>query len=155
MNDIAGIPYEAAIFDKDGAALNKQEVKLPDGTTDVIVASHGWNNNQEQAEQFYTDLFTNFAVVASDQLRIKRSQLRGVIWPSKKFTDVVDAAVAEQARGGGAGFATELHRGGRNHQGQARRHCDNVRQERRRKRSPLRRTRLASWRVISMHGENL
>ena len=30
----------------------------------------------------------------------------GVIWPSKKFTDVVDAAVAEQARGGGAGFGT-------------------------------------------------
>jgi len=38
MNDIAGIFHVAAIFDKDGAALNKQEVKLPDGTTDVIVA---------------------------------------------------------------------------------------------------------------------
>jgi hypothetical protein len=30
----------------------------------------------------------------------------GVIWPSKKFTDVVEAAVAEQAGGGGAGFGT-------------------------------------------------
>jgi len=106
MNDIAGIPYVAAIFDKDGAALNKQEVKLPDGTTDVIVASHGWNNNQEQAEQFYTDLFTNFAAVASDQLQNKKIAIAGVIWPSKRFTDVVNAAVAEQARGGGAGFAT-------------------------------------------------
>ncbi len=28
------------------------------------------------------------------------------MWPSKRFTDVVDAAVAEQARGGGAGFGT-------------------------------------------------
>src|SRR5262245_62632995 len=106
MNDIAGIPYVAATFDKDGAALNKQEVKLPDGTTDVIVASHGWNNNQEQAEQLYTDLFTNFAAVASDQLQNKKIVIVGVIWPSKKFTDVVDAAVAEQSRGGGAGFAT-------------------------------------------------
>ncbi len=104
MNEIAGIPYVAAIFDKDGAALNKQEVKLPDGTTDVIVASHGWNNTQDQAEQFYTDLFTNFAAVASDQLQNKKMAIVGVIWPSKRFTDVVDAAVAEQARGGGAGF---------------------------------------------------
>ena len=106
MNDIAGIPYVAAIFDKDGAALNKQEVKLPDGTTDVIVASHGWNNNQEQAEELYTALFTNFAAVASDQLQNKKIAIVGVIWPSKRFTDVVDAAVAEQARGGGAGFAS-------------------------------------------------
>ena len=69
MNDIAGIPYVAAIFDKDGAALNKQEVKLPGGTTDVIVASHGWNNNQEQAEELYTGLFTNFAAVASEKVQ--------------------------------------------------------------------------------------
>src|SRR5262249_16332675 len=106
MNDIAGIFYVTANFDKDGAALNKQEVKLPDGTTDALVASHGWNNTQEQAEQLYTDLFTSFAAVASDQLKNKKIGIVGVIWPSKKFTDVVDAAVAEQARGGGAGFGT-------------------------------------------------
>ena len=53
MNNIAGIPYAAAHFDKDGAALNKQKITLPDGTTDVIVASHGWNNTEEQAEQLY------------------------------------------------------------------------------------------------------
>ena len=53
MNDIAGISYTAARFDKDGAALNKQEITLPQGTTDVIVASHGWNNTEEQAEQLY------------------------------------------------------------------------------------------------------
>jgi predicted alpha/beta hydrolase family esterase len=107
MNDIAGIPYVAAIFDKDGAASNKQEVKLPDGTTDVVVASHGWNNTQEQAEQqLYIPLFSNFAAVASDQLQNKKIAIVGVIWPSKRFTDVVDAAVAEQARGGGAGFGS-------------------------------------------------
>ncbi|HKS04501.1 MAG TPA: alpha/beta hydrolase [Chthoniobacterales bacterium] len=106
MNDIAGIPYVAAIFDKDGALLNKQEVKLPDGTTDAVVASHGWNNNQEQAEEFYTELFTNFVAVASDQVQNKKIAIVGVIWPSKRFTDVVDAAVAEQARGGGVGFGT-------------------------------------------------
>ena len=104
MNNVAGIPYAAAHFDKDGAALDKQKVTLPDGTTDVIVASHGWNNTEEQAEQLYTGLFTNFAAVASDQLQEKKIAIVGVIWPSKKFTDVVDAAVAEQGPGGGAGF---------------------------------------------------
>ena len=104
MNNVAGIPYAAAHFDKDGAALDKQKITLPDGTTDVIVASHGWNNDEEQAEQLYTGLFTNFAAVASDQLQEKKFAIVGVIWPSKKFTDVVDAAVAEQGPGGGAGF---------------------------------------------------
>jgi predicted alpha/beta hydrolase family esterase len=104
MNDIAGIPYLAACFDKDGAALNKQAVNLPNGTTDVIVVSHGWNNTQEQAEEFYTELFNNFAVVGSDHLQNKKVSIVGVIWPSKRFTDVVNAAVAEQSRGGGAGL---------------------------------------------------
>jgi hypothetical protein len=106
MNNIAGIPYVAAHFDKDGAALNQQQVTVPAGTTDVIVASHGWNNTQEQAEQLYNELFTNFTAVAPDQLQKKKLAIVGVIWPSKKFTDVVEAAVAEQARGGGAGFGT-------------------------------------------------
>src|SRR5262245_26153407 len=106
MNDIAGISFAAARFDKDGAALDKQEITLPQGTTDVIVASHGWNNTQDQAEQLYTELFTNFAAVASDQVQQKKIAIVGVIWPSKRFTDVVDAAVAEQARGGGAGFGS-------------------------------------------------
>jgi hypothetical protein len=106
MNNIAGIPYVAARFDKDGAALNKQEVTLPAGTTDVIVVSHGWNDTEEQADRLYIDLFTNFAAVASDQLQKKKIAIVGVIWPSKKFTDVVEAAVAEQARGGGAAFGT-------------------------------------------------
>jgi hypothetical protein len=106
MNNIAGIPYVAAHFDQDGAPLNEQQVTLPAGTTDVIVMSHGWNNTDEQAEQLYSELFTNFAAVASDQLQKKKLAIVGIIWPSKKFTDVVEAAVAEQARGGGAGFGT-------------------------------------------------
>ncbi len=106
MNNIASIPYVAARFDKDGAALNKQDVTLPGGTTDVIVISHGWNNTEEQADRLYADLFTNFAAVAPDQLQKKKIAIVGVIWPSKKFTEVVEAAVAEQTRGGGAGFGT-------------------------------------------------
>src|SRR5262245_4754319 len=106
MNDIAGLFYATAHFGQDGATLDKQEVTLSEGTTDAIVASHGWNNTEEQAERLYTDLFTSFAAVASDQLQNKKLAIVGVIWPSKKFTDVVDAGVAEQTRVGDDGFGT-------------------------------------------------
>ena len=77
---------------------------MPAGTTDLNVVSHGWNNTEEQAAQLYSELFTNFSAVAPDQLQKKKLAIVGVIWPSKKFTDVVEAAVAEQRPGGGAGF---------------------------------------------------
>jgi predicted alpha/beta hydrolase family esterase len=106
MKDIAGIPYVAAHFDKDGEALNQQDVGLSDETTDVIVAAHGWNNTEEQAEKLYSELFSSFAAVASDEVQNKKIAIVGVIWPSKKFTEVVDAAVAQQGRGGGAAFGS-------------------------------------------------
>ena len=102
MNDIANIPYVVARFAKDGTLQNPQEIKIPAGTTDLFIASHGWNNTDADAEKLYHDLFTNFAAVAPDLLAQRKFAIVGVIWPSKKFTDVVDAAVAEQS--GAAGF---------------------------------------------------
>ncbi|MDQ6765131.1 MAG: hypothetical protein M3Z22_03395, partial [Verrucomicrobiota bacterium] len=105
MNNIAGIPYVAVRFDKDGSILNQASV--PAGTTDLIVISHGWNNSDADAEKLYRDLFTNFAAVAPELLTAKKLAIIGVIWPSKQFTDVVNAAVAEQAAtGGGAAFGS-------------------------------------------------
>lgn len=103
MNEIAGIPYVAARFDKAGAALNENEVKVPAGTTDLIVAAHGWNNDEASAETLYRELFTNFAAVAPDVLKAKKVAIVGVIWPSKQFNNVVAAATAEQA-GAAAGL---------------------------------------------------
>jgi hypothetical protein len=84
----------------------------------------------------------------------KKIAIVGVIWPSKKFTDVVDAAVAEQGPGGGAGFGGSSTAADETIKAK----LDVIAtmfDKKRRKRSPLRRTRSASWRVISMHGENL
>ncbi len=103
MKNIAGIPYVAARFDKKGAALNEKEVTLPAGITDVIVAAHGWNNDEASAETLYRELFTNFAAVAPDLLKTKKIAIVGVIWPSKQFNNVVAAATAEQA-GAAAGL---------------------------------------------------
>ena len=43
MNDIAGIPYFVAEFDINGKL--KAPVTLPADVDEVIVVSHGWNNN--------------------------------------------------------------------------------------------------------------
>ena len=50
-----------------------------------------WNNTQEAAESLYKDLFTNMAAVAPELLGRKLAIL-GVIWPSKKFTEIVEAS---------------------------------------------------------------
>jgi len=99
MSDIAGIPYLLAHFDKNGAPKNT--VTLPAGTTDLFVISHGWNNDQEAAEKLYKELFTNLAAVAPELLARKLAIL-GVIWPSKQFTDLVNASASQ---GGAAGLA--------------------------------------------------
>ncbi|MBA2413588.1 MAG: hypothetical protein H0V63_12305 [Burkholderiaceae bacterium] len=96
MTEISGIPYGAARFDKEGAALNANDVKVPAGTTDLFVLSHGWNNDDAAAEKLYRELFENFAAVAPDVVKNRKLAIIGVIWPSKKFTDVVDAAVEAQ-----------------------------------------------------------
>ena len=100
MNDIAGIPYVTAQFEFDGRLLNS--VKIPDGTTDVIVVSHGWNNSAADAEDLYQRLFTNFSEVAEpNDLDGRTLAIVGVIWPSKRFDELV-ASVADQEATGAA-----------------------------------------------------
>ena len=96
MDTIANIPYVLVHFDKSGAALNP--LVLPDGTKDLFVVSHGWNNSQEDAEKLYKELFTHFADVAPESVRNRKLAILGIIWPSKKFTDLVEAT----AKSGGA-----------------------------------------------------
>src|SRR5690348_4591315 len=94
MNDIAGIPYIRAPFEIDGRLLSPVEV--PPGTTDVILVSHGWNNNQADAEDLYQRLFTSFSQVGGgSDLDGRKLAVVGVVWPSKRFDEMV-ASVADQ-----------------------------------------------------------
>jgi hypothetical protein len=79
MTNIAGIPYLEAPFDKNGAP--RSAVLLPEGVTDAIVISHGWNNNDDQARDLYCRLFQNFAAAAPPDNLV----IIGVLWPSKRF----------------------------------------------------------------------
>jgi hypothetical protein len=89
MEMIKDIPYVEARFDKSGN-LENGPIAVPSGTTDLIVISHGWNNNAEDAKSLYTALFQNFSSVAQPGDLTGRSvAVVGVIWPSKQFDELV------------------------------------------------------------------
>lgn len=93
MNEIANIPYVEARFNKDGVLENPNEVNLPAGVTDLFVMSHGWNNNADAARELYQKFFENFVAVAQpNDLPDRSFAILGVIWPSKKFDEMVAAA---------------------------------------------------------------
>lgn len=102
MSDIAGIPFVEAQFDKNGTL--QSPVVLPAGVTDLFVISHGWNNNAEEARGLYRELFTNFVAVARpNDLPGRSFAIVGVIWPSKKFDELVAVAGAPTGAQGAAG----------------------------------------------------
>jgi hypothetical protein len=104
VSDIAGIPYFEAQFDKNGAL--ESPVTVPAGITDLFVMSHGWNNTADDARTLYRNFFTNFTAVATpNDLPGRTFGIVGVIWPAKKFDELV--AVAGQA--GDAQGSASLH----------------------------------------------
>ena len=103
MDSINGFPYSAAVFDKTGKLLTSPTV--PAGTTDLIVVSHGWNNDRTAAEVLYSQLFGNVAaVMAGDPLlQGRKIAIVGVIWPSRKWDDFIKPPPpAATAASGGA-----------------------------------------------------
>jgi hypothetical protein len=56
-------------------------------TTDLIVISHGWNNDIPEARKLYTDFFTAMQSVQSSQhvATDRNFAVAGVFWPSKRF----------------------------------------------------------------------
>jgi hypothetical protein len=105
MNEIAGIPYLEARFNKDGALENQKEANLPTGVTDLFVMSHGWNNDEGAARELYRKFFENFVAVAQpNDLPGRKFAILGVIWPSKKFDELVAASGAPDSAQGSAGL---------------------------------------------------
>jgi hypothetical protein len=105
MNDIAGIPYFEAEFNKDGTLATQAEITLPANTTDLFVMSHGWNNDADSARNLYRGFFESFQAVAqSNDLAGRTLAIVGVIWPSKKFDELVAASSASADAQGSAGL---------------------------------------------------
>jgi hypothetical protein len=104
MADIAGIPYVEARFDEKGQSQNGGEVTVAAGTTDLFVISHGWNNSADEARELYRELFTNFAAVHPPGTGNRTFAVIGVIWPSKKFDELVAASGTPGDGQGAAGL---------------------------------------------------
>ena len=102
MNSIAGLPYVEAQFDKTGKL--ETAVAVPAGVTDLFVVSHGWNNDADEARALYSELFTNFVGVGKPgDFPGRTFAVAGVIWPSKKFDELVAASgVSGNAQGAAA-----------------------------------------------------
>lgn len=88
-------PYFRVEFNKDAQLVDAAEVAaLMDylaknqETTDLLVMSHGWNNNMAEAENLYDCLLAWARQLIVDGLAFNRKLvLLGVLWPSKRFTD--------------------------------------------------------------------
>ena len=77
-----------------------------DGTsiTDVVLISHGWNNDTDEARTLYQNFFQAMAAVLAAQpiVQDRKFAVGGVFWPSKKFVD------ADLISGGAAAVSLSL-----------------------------------------------
>jgi hypothetical protein len=73
-------------------------------TTDLVLISHGWNNDISEARQLYADFFAAMASVQKSQnVALDRKFAIGAIfWPSKRFAD------ADLISGGAAAIGPSL-----------------------------------------------
>jgi len=97
MDPIPGFPFFPVEFDKqaktsDDAQVTALQKALDAGAvTDLIVLSHGWNNDMQEAKELYQELLTNMGKWLDKgtfpALKDRKFAVLGVLWPSKKFAD--------------------------------------------------------------------
>src|SRR4051812_9169838 len=96
MGALSGIPYFEVEFDKEGEASDAGQIKAlmaalkPDDPTDLIVISHGWNNDMAQARDLYRDFFASFRKrldAGLPGIEDRKFAILAVLWPSKKFAE--------------------------------------------------------------------
>ena len=93
MKELSGFPYLEVEFDKQGKQVDKAQVdeaireigRL--GVTDLIVWSHGWNNDMDEARDHYKRFAATMRAAADRHLADRTTAILGVLWPSKKFAD--------------------------------------------------------------------
>jgi hypothetical protein len=90
-------PYFQVQFTKDGDVFTSAEVDAlmssvtaaENVPTDLLLISHGWNNNIEDATSLYSGLTEVIKpqLDANPVLKDRRFVICGVLWPAKKFED--------------------------------------------------------------------
>lgn len=112
MKNIPAFPYFPVQFDKEAKLFSPAEVDALTShlgqadTTDLIVISHGWNNDMAEADALYEEFFSNAAdLLAKGKVPAVAGRtfaVMGVLWPSKKFAD------KELIPSGAAGIASTV-----------------------------------------------
>jgi hypothetical protein len=97
MATVAEFPYFPVQFNKEAVVHDQSEQSaleqfLAQGnTTDLVVISHGWNNDMQEAQALYADFLTLLRQAvkqaSSAGLAGRTFAVMGVLWPSKKFAD--------------------------------------------------------------------
>ena len=94
MSALDHYDYRQLEVAKDGSLVDRDQVralrKLAEDSTDVLVLSHGWNNDMAEARQLYERIATSLDAVrgAQDADGSDRTvAICGVMWPSKRFAE--------------------------------------------------------------------
>lgn len=90
--DLSGFPAEEVEFDRAGRLAGDRgaavrELAADGATTDLVVLSHGWNNDHLTARLLYAALAASMRSVADrvPGLADRRIAFACVLWPSRKF----------------------------------------------------------------------
>jgi hypothetical protein len=95
MTSMGGFPACKLLFDKvarlvepDASSRVKQMIR-DEALTDLLVLSHGWNNDMDEAQALYDELLTNVQRLRGNvpALQQRKFGVVAVFWPSKKFAD--------------------------------------------------------------------
>ena len=90
---IGGLPFFPLEFDKQQRLVDPTQVTaLRDhvrdaAVTDLLVVSHGWNNDLAEALALYAELVGNVASRSRGPWDGRAVAVVGVFWPSQRFTD--------------------------------------------------------------------
>lgn len=93
MADIAGLEYTKLLLAADGSLAPGATADYPAGVTDVIVISHGWHVDPDDADGIYHKLIGNLVAEAGRQWAGagRKFGVVGIFWPSDKFRDDLSA----------------------------------------------------------------
>lgn len=78
-------------FGRDGSILHEPQVQAllagAASATDLLLLSHGWNNDEAEASEFYKELLGNLSARPAAGGAARRMIVMRVYWPSKRFAD--------------------------------------------------------------------
>ena len=92
----SGFPYFEVEFDKEGVLADPNQAKaakaalMPNDPTDLIVLSHGWNNDMAEARRLYEKFLISFRKrvdAGMPGIPGRKFAVLAVLWPSKKFAE--------------------------------------------------------------------